>query len=283
MLYLIISVILFAGNNVLWKKNLQEIPYVFLVGYRAFFTSLIAVGIFLYYHQLTTINEFPLFKITLGSLFGVIGLFSMVLAIKKTSLQWLGIYNLMGIIVTAIYLYFMELNIDFKSILWSIFIIIGYIFYLLKNSISGEVLSMKTHIHYIIMTCSFGISSILHWKNLTANVPAIFIISNQELMVFIVASFLTYKQSNISTIKLQISSFFNKVFLMSIIIFSALLMSFMGLEKTNPLITSLLFLATPLLTIVLGAIYFKEKITTSNILTLILMAIGAFMLHFQIA
>jgi drug/metabolite transporter (DMT)-like permease len=283
MLYLLISIVFFAGNNVLWKKYLQEIPLLFLVGYRAFFTTIIAVCIFLYYHKFSIINEMPLFNITLGSLFGVIGLFSMVLAIKKTSLQWLGIYNLMGVIVTATYLYFMESNIDFKSMLWSVFIILGYVFYVLKNSISEEALSVKEHIYYIIMTFSFGISSILHWKNLSANVPAIFMISNQEFLVFITASFLVFKQSNISNIKLQISTFFSKVFFMAIVIFFALLMSFMGLEKTNPFVTSLLFLATPILTIVLGAIYFKEKITTFNIIALLLMAIGAFVLHFQVS
>jgi hypothetical protein len=43
-------------------------------------------------------------KITLGSLFGVIGLFSMLTVIKKSSLQCLGVYSLIGVVFNIIFM-----------------------------------------------------------------------------------------------------------------------------------------------------------------------------------
>jgi drug/metabolite transporter (DMT)-like permease len=70
---------------------------------------------------------------------------------------------------------------------------------------------------------------------------------------------------------------------MALLIFLALLFSFLGLKVTNPMISSLLFLSNPLLTIVFAAIFFKEKITIYTIIALIFISIGAFILHLQSA
>jgi drug/metabolite transporter (DMT)-like permease len=68
---------------------------------------------------------------------------------------------------------------------------------------------------------------------------------------------------------------------MALLIFSALLFSFLGLKVTNPLISSLLFLSNPLLTIVFAALFFKEKINLYTILALIFISSGAFIIHLQ--
>jgi drug/metabolite transporter (DMT)-like permease len=70
---------------------------------------------------------------------------------------------------------------------------------------------------------------------------------------------------------------------MALLIFLALLFSFLGLKVTNPMISSLLFLSNPLLTIVFAAIFFKEKITIYTIIALIFISVGAFILHLQSA
>ena len=69
---------------------------------------------------------------------------------------------------------------------------------------------------------------------------------------------------------------------MATIIFFALLFSFLGLQVTNPLISSVLFLAIPLLTIVFGKLFFKEKMNLYNLIAVVLIALGAFILHYQI-
>lgn len=281
MIFIFASIVLFALNNVLWKKNLQNCSVPFLIGYRAFFTTTIATSILLYRHGFEIYQNQPLGRITLGSLLGVLGLFCMLTVIKKAPLQWLGIYNLVGIIFIALYLYFFENTPVMKSILGLIIIGIGFILYIYNNKESETKISTKQHIVLLSMTLSFGLSSLIHWKNLDTNVPAILIISNQELVVFITAIFITCTTVKLSEIKFQLKKHFTSALQMAFIIFLALLFSFLGLQVTNPLISSILFLATPLLTIAFGTLFFKEKMSLFNIVAILLIAIGAFILHYQ--
>ena len=119
MLYLIVSVLLFSYNNVLWKKNLQSVSVPFLITYRSFFTSTISLVLLIFFLKCKPLTIVDFTKITLGSLFGVIGLFSMLTVIKKSSLQWLGVYSLIGVVFTIIYLWIFE-SIEIKKALYGL-------------------------------------------------------------------------------------------------------------------------------------------------------------------
>jgi drug/metabolite transporter (DMT)-like permease len=253
MIYLFLSVILFACNNVLWKKHLQEAPLLLLVAYRALLTTLIASALLFSEYRLFDLFGFPWVRITLGSLFGAIGLFCMLTVIKYASLQWLGIYNLLGILFTSSYLYFFDTNYEIQSIAGILLIVFGYVFYLYQNKNSSQKLTLKQHIYMLVMTLSFGIASLIHWKNLEGDVPAIFILSNQEATVFLISSVLVWMKKTSIPVVENLKQYFPKVFLMASIIFLALLFSFMGLKITNPVISSIIFLSTPLLTIVFSS------------------------------
>jgi drug/metabolite transporter (DMT)-like permease len=86
---------------------------------------------------------------------------------------------------------------------------------------------------------------------------------------------------NRSEIRSNLLNYLPNVMLMALIIFLALLFSFLGLQITNPLISSILFLVTPLLTITFGALFFKEKISRTNCIAISIIACGAFILHYQ--
>ncbi len=281
MIYIFLSILLFSLNNVLWKKNLQDCSVPFLVGYRALFTSLGAITITLYTNEFSSLFNLPLYRITLGSIFGVLGLFCMLIVIKKAPLQWLGIYNIVSIIFTALYLHFFEKIPVFKSFIGLFFILTGFIFYIYYNNEKEYKISFKQHIYLIAMTFAFGTSSIIHWKNLGTKVPPIIIIANQELVVFITAACITLTKIKITKIKTDVKKYFFNALFMAFIIFLGLLFSFLGLQITNPLISSILFLATPLLTIVFGSIFFKEKMSSLNIVAVIIISIGAFIVHYQ--
>ena len=137
--------------------------------------------------------------------------------------------------------------------------------------------------YLLLMTLFFCTSSLIHWKNLASEVPHLVLISNQELTVFITALFLTLRTHSFNQLKRAISLNFSKVIVMALLIFLALLFSFLGLKVTNPMISSLLFLSNPLLTIVFASIFFKEKITIYTIIALIFISVGAFILHLQSA
>jgi hypothetical protein len=279
MIFILFSILLFSFNNVLWKKNIQNISISFLIAYRAFFTSLISLVAMFYYYDFITVTNFPILRITIGSLFGVLGLFCMLTVIKKAPLQWLGIYNLVGILFTAIYLRFFEKIEIIDSILGSIIIVLGFLFYIFKNREPNVKLEIKQHLYLILMTFNFGISSLVHWKNLDANIPAIYIVSNQELIVFFVAGSVGMKNWKKEEMYLNLKSNFKKVLFMAFIIFLALLSSLMGLEVTNPFVSSLLFLASPILTILFGSIYFKENLSLNSVISIIVIAFGAFIIH----
>jgi len=281
MIFIFISIFLFSLNNVLWKKNLQTVSIPFLVGYRAFFTSLISCVLVIYFYDFQDLFSLPHVKITLGSIFGVLGLFCMLTVIKHAPLQWLGIYNLIGVVFTAVYLFIVEKIAVFESILGLVLIVLGFLAYLFFNKESDVKITSKQHLYLLLMTLLFSISSLIHWKNLTSEVPALVIITNQEFVVFFTALLLIVKTQTYSQIKLGISINFKKVLVMALLIFSALLFSFLGLKVTNPLISSLLFLSNPLLTIVFAALFFKEKINLYTILALIFISSGAFILHLQ--
>jgi len=281
MIYLLLSLTLFSLNNVLWKKNLQQVSIPLLVGSRALLTSLISIIILYLTTDFQLFENFPLLRVSLGSIFGALGLFSMLLVIKDAQLQWLGIYTLMGIIFTTIYLLLFEQIEIMKSLTGALIILVGFTIYLQKNKETTQKLNINKHGLLFFMTLCYSLSSVLHWKNLDARVPAVFIIANQELIVFTIAILLTLKSKNFSEVLGGFKKNFNRVILMAIVIFFALLFSLIGVNETNPFISSMLFLSSPLMTILFGTLFFKEKLSPYNALSILIMAIGAFILHYQ--
>ena len=281
MIYLLLSLTLFSLNNVLWKKNLQQVSIPLLVGSRALLTSLISIIILYLTTDFQLFENFPLLRVSLGSIFGALGLFSMLLVIKDAPLQWLGIYTLMGIIFTTIYLLLFEQIEIMKSLTGALIILVGFTIYLQKNKETTQKLNINKHGLLFFMTLCYSLSSVLHWKNLDARVPAVFIIANQELIVFTIAILLTLKSKNFSEVLGGFKKNFNRVILMAIVIFFALLFSLIGVNETNPFISSMLFLSSPLMTILFGTLFFKEKLSPYNALSILIMAIGAFILHYQ--
>jgi drug/metabolite transporter (DMT)-like permease len=282
MILLLLSIVLYSVNNVLWKRNLEGISVSFLMAYRSFFTSLIAAGIlFFHYRQyLSSIDFITFSKISSGSLLGVLGLFSMLKVLQNNSLKWLGIYNLIGVFVTSTYLFLFEEIDVIHSLIGLVIILVGFSFFLLNNQKTSLKIGIQQHALLWIMTLSFSISGIIHWRNLKGEIPPMLILSNQELFVFSTALLVTFWRRKPSTIKPWLKLYFGRVFLMSLIIFMAVLLGFLGLKTTNPLISSLLFLASPLMTIVFSSIFYKEKITLNNSLAIAIICLGAFVLHY---
>jgi len=282
MIFIMLSVLLFSYNNVLWKKNIKATSIPFLVAYRAFFTSTISIGFLLLFFTIEHISISDFIKITTGSLFGVLGLFSMLAVIKKSSLQWLGIYNLLGVVFTILYLWIFDAVPIKESLLGLLFIVSGFVCFIFSNKQTQLKITFKQHLILLLMTFSYSSSAILHWKNLNLNFSPLLIIANQESIVFFVGLLFTFKKANISAIKTDLRIYFKRIIIMSTVIFFAILFSLLGLKQTNPIVSSLLFLAAPLATILFSALFFKEKFSKKNIVFIIIILLGAFMLHFKI-
>lgn len=285
MTYLIIAIILFSFNNVLWKKNLLNISVSLLMTYRSFFTSILAISFLFYFHDLTEFSFIQISRTLTTAILGLVGLFSMLTLYKKASLQWAAIYNLLGIIFTTLYLWIFK-ELDIKSSFLGIFIItIGFIFYIYTKKKSTLKINLKHHLLLVLMTLCFGTAAILNWENLNQKIPVILIIANQEVLVFICGIVLLFLERRKRRSSIQLLSIFQKYFyrvlLMSIVILLGLFFSFLGLEITNPIISGVLFLASPLTTILFSAYFFKEKIKVTDWIAIAVIAFGAFLLHLQ--
>jgi drug/metabolite transporter (DMT)-like permease len=252
--------------------------------YRSFFTSILAISFLFYFHDLSEFSFIQISRTFTAAILGIVGLFSMLTLYKKTSLQWAAIYNLLGIIFTILYLWIFK-KFDIKSSFLSIFIIIiGFIFYLCTNKNSSLKINLKQHLLLILMTLCFGTATILNWENLNQNIPAIFIIANQEVLVFTCGTALLFLQKKLREplqLALTLKKYYYRVLLMSLVIFLGLLFSFLGLEITNPIISGVLFLASPLTTILFSAYFFKEKIKVTDWIAISVIAFGAFSLHLK--
>ena len=281
MLYLLLSVLLFSYNNVLWKKNLKSVSVPFLITYRSFFTSIISLVLLIFFLKWKPLTMVDFTKITLGSLFGVIGLFSMLTVIKKTSLQCLGVYSLIGVVFTIIYLWIFDTIEIEKALLGLSIIVLGFVCFIHSNKESQLKMNYKQHALLTIMAFSFSLSAILHWRNLVLDFSPLLIIANQEFFVFLVGLVILLKQGKKELNKNQLKTYFKIVVLMSTVIFLSLLFNFLGLKDTNPIVSSILFLAIPLTTIMFSTFFFKEKLSTKNLIFIIIIAIGAFVLHHQ--
>lgn len=281
MIYLILAILLFSFSNVLWKKNIQLESISFLISYRSFFTSCISILILIFYIDLSNFTLWEFTKISIGSIFGVLGLFSMLFILKKSSLQWIGIYNLIGVGFTALYVWILE-DLDVSKVLFGLVIIgLGFIYFIYSNTRNQLKITWKDHITLLVMTLSFTAASIIHWGNLTSDTHPILIIANQETLVFLTGITITLKSSTISSLKPAIKNNFSKILIMSLVVLLALISSLLGLKITNPLVSGALFLASPLTTILFSAYFFKESVSTKNWVAIAILALGAFLLHIE--
>ncbi|CAI8219546.1 MAG: Uncharacterised protein [Bacteroidia bacterium] len=279
MISALLSAFMFAFNNILWKQKLIEVKTNTLISYRAIFTSTIAIVLTLILCESFIFNVLDFIKISSGSIMGFIGLWCMLIVIRNTSLQWLAVYNLAGVVLNAVYLIVFE-SYDLTSlIIGGIFIVFGFIHFVLNQQKSGKSISLRNHLILTIMTISFSLSSIIHWKNLSSDISPLLIISNQETIVLFFSTFGVIIRREKDYYIQKFNKHFKSTFFMAIILVLALFFSLIGLEKTNPLTMSLVVLISPIITLILNSILLKDRISNACILSVIFILFGSILLE----
>lgn len=287
MIFLILSILLYSINNYFWKKILSDSNIWFVIALRSSFTIILGLiwSYFIDPELLNTITWQQLKFVLIASILGALGLICMVSALKNGSLIQYGIFNLLTIFITVTYLIIFEnLNIKYY-IIGSSFIIVGFAIYLSqlkKEKVADN--SIKQYLLLSLMALFFSFSGLMHWYNLKVSIPVMASLLIQEGIVFVfgITFFLLQPQKVIIEV---IRNSTNKIILvvfMSIIIFLAVWFGFMGLKITNPIISSLLSLAVPIITIFLGNLFLKEKINSTILYSFILILIGAFLLYLDL-
>ena len=288
MIYLILSGFFYAFNNLLWKRLLSKFDLWLIVGLRCLLTSFIGLTlIFLFYPNLVLVFTYSIgVKIILASVFGALGLISMILALKDGTLTQLGIFNLLIVFFVSSYLFFFE-NIFLKTYtLASSFIILGftcYIFQLKKNDGVNKKISFRNFKYFTMMSFFFAASILLHWYNFKQEVPPILSVTVQEIVVFFIVLLMFKFQTSLASQQIypQIKKIFKPVAFMALVIFFAIWTGFLGLNYTNPFISSLINLITPILTIIFGVLFYKDHWNYITLLSSIFIFIGVYLINLK--
>lgn len=288
MIYLILSGFFYAFNNLLWKRILSKFDLWLIIGLRCLLTSCIGLSIIFFFYPNIFLNltYSVSISILMASIFGASGLITMILALKDGSLTQLGVFNLLIVFLVSSYLFFFE-NIFLQNYtIASIFIISGFICYILQlKKIKGvkKNFSYRNFILFTLMSFFFAASLLLHWYILKQEVPAILSVTFQEIVVFFIVLIIFKFQTSLASHQIypQTQKILKPVAFMAVVIFLAIWTSFLGLQYTNPLISSLISLITPILTIVFGVFFYKDQWNYLTLLSLFLISAGVYLINLK--
>ena len=190
MVYLILSALFFAFNNILWKWVVAvHLPLQVIVK-RSIITSLIGGVVLIFnYDDLLFYNTIKQFAfVNLTCVIGALGLVFMVYGIKQSSLSMFIHYSLLGAIVTASYLYFVENIIPKNYAIGTLCLSLGFFVFLRNQRHDIKKINISTHRYLFIMSMCFSANGIMQWYNLKTY-DVVFLAVHQELTVLIIAAF----------------------------------------------------------------------------------------------
>ena len=288
MIYLILSGFFYAFNNLLWKRILSKFDLWLIIGLRCLLTSCIGLSIIFFFYPNIFLNltYSVSISILMASIFGASGLITMILALKDGSLTQLGVFNLLIVFLVSSYLFFFE-NIFLQNYtIATIFIISGFTCYILQLKKNKEVkknFSYRNFTLFTLMSFFFAASLLLHWYILKQEVPAILSVTIQEIVVFIIVLIIFKFQTSLAFHQIypQIQKILKPVAFMAVVIFLAIWTSFLGLQYTNPLVSSLISLITPILTIVFGVFFYKDQWNYLTLFSLCLISVGVYLINLE--
>jgi hypothetical protein len=271
--YLILYSLFFAINNVLWKWVVADYLPLQVIVKRSMVTSLFGVVVL-------CVSDFTIYT-TLGEalfvnstcVIGALGLVFMIYALKESTLNNFIHYSLLGSIGTASYLYFVEDIVPKNYLLGILLILLGFSIFLRNQRFTSKTVQFSTHRYLMLMTLCFSISGIMQWYNLKTY-GVVFLVIHQEIEVLIIAGIL------IRYLKQPILTFFkfDHILLMAPIVVIAIVAGMLGLKATNPFISSIFSLTTPILTMILAIIVLKEHFKWHYVTSMVLVILGAWML-----
>ena len=273
--YLILSSLFFAFNNVLWKWVVEDYLPLQVIVKRSMITSIIGISVLVLFREsfifYPTLSE--LLYVNLTCIIGAFGLVFMIYALKESTLNNFIHYSLLGSIGTASYLYFIENIIPQNFVLGILFIVMGFCVFLWNQRHNSKVVQFSTHRYLLLMTLCFSVSGIMQWYNLKTY-DVVFLMVHQEIEVLIIAGI------TIRYLKQPTLSFFKRdyVLLMAPVVVVAIVAGMHGLKMTNPFISSITSLTTPILTMVLAVLLLKEHFKWYYVSSMTLVIFGVWML-----
>ena len=287
MIYLILSNFFYALNNLLWKRALSKFNLWHIISSRSLLTSIVGfIVIITFYSDVINTIDLSLFlNIFIASVFGSLGLICMIHALKKGSLSQLALFNLIIVFLIGSFLFFFE-GLHFENYrVASLLIISGFVLYIYQiKKKNTQQMSLHQLLLFSLMSIFFAGSIVMHWYGLNKDIPVIFSLSIQEAVVFLSSITIVIISPSFSLVKLryELKKISTTVILMATVIFAAIWTGFSGLKFTDPLISSLISLLTPILTILFGVIFYKDKWNYLTILYFLLISSGIYLINLEI-
>ena len=287
MIYLILSNFFYALNNLLWKRALSKFNLWHIISSRSLLTSIVGfIVIITFYSDVINTIDFPLFlNIFIASVFGSLGLICMIHALKKGSLSQLALFNLIIVFLIGSFLFFFE-GLHFENYrVASLLIISGFVLYIYQiKKKNTQQMSLHQLLLFSLMSIFFAGSIVMHWYGLNKDIPVIFSLSIQEAVVFLSSITIVIISPSFSLVKLryELKKISTTVILMATVIFAAIWTGFSGLKFTDPLISSLISLLTPILTILFGVVFYKDKWNYLTIFCFLLISSGIYLINLEI-
>ena len=283
MIYLILSIFLFAVNNILWSYFSKNNPPILLIARRAIFTSMVFAALLLILKinitENLTLQE--LFEIILICICGFIGLICLIKGFSSGILSQYSIYSLAMTVVFAIIKPNVKTNLDF----WLPLIIAGsgflYFIWSQFQDVSFRKSNKKPHIFFLLAHVFFGLSMYLQYDYLIdKSTSSLTVASFQEFFILILASLLVFFQKNTISKNVKVSLKTWHYFIMSIPISFAIIMGLEGLRRTAPFDASLIGLYTPISSVALGSILGIDRFEWKSLIGVVIMTIGVVLIYY---
>ncbi len=282
MLWLLLSALFYAVNNLLWKFFVNDEQPLQLITRRAVFTSLIALVALMFGgdNLVATVNNPNIYIVLAGSILGAIGLIFMVSFLKQGSLGLLGYYSLLGVSINGFYTFYVrQIPVSATVIIGASILVVGFLLYLLheKRNIKAEPVRLTQHLLLACMTVFFTASTIVKWESFDA-FSALELMFVQEVVVLVVSFVVGWLFFRKVKSQPQPRLSFLKYPIMAVVILLALYAGLLGLSETNAFISSLAGIMVPVLTIVFGWIFLKERISLTQAFAFVLIIGGELLL-----
>lgn len=280
MIWLIFSYLLYSINNFIWKWAAVKGNPIYLINRRSVFTSLLAFSVLWFTiadpFKFVTEEEFK--WLLLSCLLGNIGLFAMVTSLQKVSLRMFGYYTLLGIVVNGYYSYFVQDQvITTEIIIQSVLLVAGFLLFQWDENrrSTNKKETIKQHLLMLLMTVAFSLSGIISW-NVIQTIEPIQMMATQEIFILITTSFLLILGKKTDEKYVKPAFYLFPIF--ALVIGGAVFTGLIGLKINNPYIAAIGGVSVPLLTVMFGAIFFKERISITQIIAFVLVVSGVLLM-----
>ena len=281
MLYLLLSMLLFALNNVFWKWKLGSAHPGVLVWSRSVYSSLFALaGLWWVPQPWSTLQQAlssdgPSYL--LSSFLGALGLFSMIKGLQKNTLNTFAVFQVLITVFSGILMaqYF---SLTSQSIVGTLLILGAYAYYI-YHSESREPGGVQQWWWFVLMATGFTGAGFINWMLVKSHPPILNVVVQEVGIFAFLLPWMVVKHRGELREPVRSAP---TLAVFAALIFGATFFGAHGLKITDPLLASAVGLAVPILTATFGVLFLGESFQSKWWISFGLLAAGLLVLSSNI-